>query len=260
MLNNIFIKSLTKLGLTEFEARVYEYLATQKKVNFTELAKELSTNRMNVYRAMAKLEELELITKNKNTGQYVITSPNKILSLLRYQEVEFSRISEDFSAALPYILDNFYLDKKEPKVQIFEGRRDFMRLVNQTIDELESGSELLWLCEGEELYGIVDTEYFNVELGSKRKAKNVKARILAGFYNDKIFGEDNRNLDLERVVKRLPKEFNTLGTVSIAGDKVVLWNTVNPRAVLVDDKVMAGVFTGIFEYIWNNVNNLNSEN
>jgi predicted transcriptional regulator len=253
MLNNIFIKSLTKLGLTEFEARVYEYLATQKQVNLTELAKQLVTNRMNIYRALAKLEEFELITKDKITGQFTITSPNKILSLLRYQEIEFSRISEDFSSALPYILDNFYLDKKEPKVQIFEGRRDFMRLMNQTIDDLKPNSELLWLCEGEELYNIVDTEYFNLELGGKRKAKNVTARILAGFENYKIFDEDNENKKLDRQVKKLPKSISTLGTISIAGDKVVLWNTVNPRAVLIDDKIMAGVFAGIFEYIWASV-------
>jgi sugar-specific transcriptional regulator TrmB len=250
MLINIFIKSLTKLGLTEFEARVYEYLATQKKANFTELAKQLVTNRMNIYRAMAKLEEFELINKDKTTGQFTITSPNKILSLLRYQEIEFSRISDDYSAILPYILDNFYLDKKEPKVQIFEGRRDFMRLMNQTIDDLKPESELLWLCEGEELYEIVDIQYFNLELGSKRKAKKVKARILAGFDNVKIFNQENQNKELDRKIKRLPKGFSSLGTISIAGDKVVLWNTVNPRAVLIDDKVMAGVFTSIFEYIW----------
>jgi predicted transcriptional regulator len=253
MLNNIFIKSLTKLGLSELESRVYEYLATQKQVNLSELAKQLSTNRMNIYRTMAKLEEFELITKDKITGQFTITSPNKILSLLRYQEIEFSRISEDFSSALPYILDNFYLDKKEPKVQIFEGRRDFMRLMNQTIDDLKPNSELLWLCEGEELYNIVDTEYFNLELGSKRKAKNVTARILAGFDNYKIFDEDNENKKLDRQVKKLPKSFSTLGTISIAGGKVVLWNTVNPRAVLIDDKIMAGVFVGIFEYIWSSL-------
>jgi predicted transcriptional regulator len=253
MLNNIFIKSLTKLGLTEFEARVYEYLATQKKVNFTELAKELSTNRMNVYRAMAKLEELELITKDKISGQFIITSPNKILSLLRYQEVEFSRISEDFSAALPYILDNFYLDKKEPKVQIFEGRRDFMILLNRLIDELEPGSDLLWLCEGRELWEIVDIDYFNRELGAKRHAKKVRARILAGDNINKVWLDEYQNDLLNREFRVLPAGFSTLGTISIAGDKVVLWNTVNPRAVLIDDKVMAGVFTGIFEYIWGKV-------
>jgi predicted transcriptional regulator len=251
MLNNIFIKSLTKLGLSELESRVYEHLATQKQVNLSELAKQLSTNRMNIYRAMAKLEEFELITKDKITGQFVITSPNKILSLLRYQEIEFSRMSEDFSSALPYILDNFYLDKKEPMVQIFEGRRDFMMLMNQTIDDLKPNSELLWLCEGEELYEIVDTQYFNLELGAKRKAKNVTARILAGFDNDKILSQENENDKLDRQVRTLPKSFSTLGTISIAGDKVVLWNTINPRAVLIDDKVMAQVFTGIFEYIWN---------
>jgi predicted transcriptional regulator len=253
MLNNIFIKSLTKLGLTEFEARVYEYLATQKQVNLSELAKKLSTNRMNIYRAMTKLEEFELIIKDKITGQFTITSPNKILSLLRYQEIEFSRISEDFSSALPYILDNFYLEKKEPKVQIFEGVRDFMRLMNQTIDDLKPNSELLWLCEGEGLYNIVDTEYFNLHLGAKRKAKKVTARILAGFDNDKIFQESNENEELDRKVKRLPQSFSTLGTISVAGDKVVLWNTINPRGVLIDDKVMAEVFTGIFEYIWSTV-------
>ena len=35
--------------------------------------------------------------------------------------------------------------------------------------------------------------------------------------------------------------------------KVALGYIVNPRAVLIDDKVMAEVFTKIFEYIWNKV-------
>jgi hypothetical protein len=101
------------------------------------------------------------------------------------------------------------------------------------------------------LYSIVDGEYFNLELGAKRNAKGVTARILTNPNNTKIFQESNKNQELNRQVKKLPENFSTLGTISIAGSKVVLWNTVHPRAVMIDDPVMAKVFTDIFESIWN---------
>jgi sugar-specific transcriptional regulator TrmB len=247
----ILTKTLLKLGLTSFEAKVYEFLVTNPEVSVTEIAKEFSTNRINIYRAMEILESKGLVSKDETQKKlkYHILTPTKIQSLLQFEEIEFSRLNRELDDAMPYILDNFYLDKKEPKVQIFEGRRDFMILLNRMVDELVPNSDILWMAEGEELYSVVGQEYFNQELASKANKKNVKAKILAGAENDRILNE-KMSKELNYQFKKLPKGFSTIGTISIAGDKVVFWNTINPRAVLIDDATISTVFKDLFDFVW----------
>jgi predicted transcriptional regulator len=250
----ILSKTLLKLGLTNLETRVYELLVTSPKVSITEMAKQLSTNRINIYRAMEILETKGLLIKENSTKKikYQILSPAKIKSLLQFEEIEFSRLSRELGDAMPYILDNFNFDKKQPKIQTFEGRRDFMILLNRMVDELVPNSEILWLAEGEEFYSLVGEQYFNLELATKSKNKNVSAKILAGANNDYLIDEIIGK-ELNYQVKKLPKSFNTNGTVSIAGSKVIIWNTVNPRAVLIDDVTIASLFKNLFEFVWDNI-------
>jgi hypothetical protein len=117
---------------------------------------------------------------------------------------------------------------------------------------LEIGGELLWIAEGEEMYEIMNDHYFNVEMGSRRAKKQVIAKILAGSKNKTLQSPENlkREIALNRQVKYLPEQVNTLGTVAIAGSKIINWNTVYPRATVIDDIVMARVYTDLFNFMW----------
>jgi hypothetical protein len=65
--------------------------------------------------------------------------------------------------------------------------------------------------------------------------------------------ERNKNELIERQVKILPKGFSSLGTIAIFGNKIVNWNTVIPRAIMIEDEVMAKTYRDIFDFFWDSL-------
>ena len=67
---------LTKIGLSELQAKIYLYLISQKEQKTpTEIADDLGENRTTVYSAAEKLEALGLISK-KEKGKIAAYTPN----------------------------------------------------------------------------------------------------------------------------------------------------------------------------------------
>ena len=249
MQSDILSKSLKKLNLSELAVGIYLELLSDNKLNVSDLARILRTHRPTIYKAIDELSLVGLI--NKET--IIIEPPSRIVAILRHNELENKRISDDLSDALPQFLNQYYATTKTSSVKICEGKNNFVKLINECMEELEPNSEILWFCEGLELYEIIDSYYFNIELGSRRKKKNTKARILASHNNYKVLEKQNKNEELDRVVKVLPKECSSLGTIAVFGNRIVNFNTVIPRATVMDDPVMAKVYRGLFEVIWDRI-------
>jgi predicted transcriptional regulator len=249
MQTDILAKSLHKIGLSELATNVYLEILGDNTNNVSTLAKILRTHRPTIYKAIDELAELDLI--NKKT--LVIEPPSRIVAIIRHQEIENKRIGDDLSEILPQFLNQYYATNKTSSVKIYEGRNNFVKMINECMEELEPNSEILWFCEGLELYEVIDPYYFNIELGSRRKKKNIRARILASFDNNKVTAKENKNEELDRLVKVLPKECSSLGTIGIFGNRIVNFNTVLPRVTVMDDAVMAKVYRGLFDLIWNGI-------
>ena len=61
-----------------------------------------------------------------------------------------------------------------------------------------------------------------------------------------------KNNDLElRETKFMDKEFSQSGCLWITKNKVINWNTILPKAIVIEDQVMAQFYVGLFESIWN---------
>ena len=244
MLPNVLFKSLLDLGVSEFDAKIYQYLLEKPDSSVTQIAVDLSTNRVRVYDSFKKLQEIDLLEKS-DSGSLSPAPPTRILSKLRFKETQTRRLSTDLEEVIPDLLYQYNSKARNPTVKIYEGRSNFIRLITEILEESEPGSELLWLAEGEELYDIFGNEFFNQDLGKKRVTKSVKARILANS-NNKL----NSDLKLEREVRYLPKGFGTPGTILISGAKIVNWNTVIPKVIMLEDIVMAKVYTQVFDLLW----------
>jgi sugar-specific transcriptional regulator TrmB len=244
MLPNVLFKSLIDLGVSEFEAKVYQYLLDKPTASVSQMAIDLSTNRVRIYDSFKKLQETDLLDKT-DSGLLSPAPPTRILSKLRFKETQTRRLSTDLEEVIPDLLYQYNSKARNPTVKIYEGKNNFIRLVHDILEELEVNSELLWLAEGEELYDIFGNEYFNQELGKKRFAKGVKAKILANPLN-----KLQTDMKLNREVRYLPKSFQTPGTIMISGAKIVNWNTVIPKVIMIEDVVMAKVYTQVFDLLW----------
>jgi predicted transcriptional regulator len=246
MQSDLLSKSLTKLGLGKLAIQVYIELLSNSSQKVVDLAQKFRVHRPMIYRAMTEIRELGLMSFEN----LEIEPPSRVVAMLRHEEIENKRLSDDLSEILPSYLNEYYATKKYSRVKTFEGKNEFIKLLNQCIDELQPEGEVLWFSEGMELYDIIDPYYFNFELASRRKKKGNKARILASFENTVSTSKQNKNELVERKVKILPKGFSSLGTIAIFGNKVVNWNTVIPRAIMIEDEVMAKTYRDIFNFFW----------
>lgn len=241
---NVLFYSLIDLGALPFDAKLYQYLLDNPVFNISRIAKELATNRVRIYDVLKRLEALNLVEKTED-GTTVVVSPIKILSQLRLKENSAKKLSSDLEEIMPELLYKIESTNKIPAVRVYEGKDNIVRLATEIVEGLQPNSELLWLAEGEELYEITGFEYFIKELGTRRHNKSVRVRILASYNNPM-----RTDPLLTREFRFLPKSFETPVTITIAGNKIVYWNTVNPKVIVIEDRLAAKVQTQIFDLLW----------
>lgn len=245
MQSNILFKSLINLGVTEFDAKLYQHLLENPNYSVAQISRDFSTSRVRIYDSFKRLELQELVERQSENGSFRAVSVTRVQSKLRLKEAQTRKLSTDLDEIMPELLYNFSADSKVLSVKAYEGKDSFVRLATELIEELKPNSELLWISEGQELYDMVGFDYFISELGTRRHKKQVNVKILANYKNTL-----KTDLLLTREFRYLPPNFETLGTIAIAGSKIIHWNTVTPKVITINDTVMAKVYTQIFYLLW----------
>jgi sugar-specific transcriptional regulator TrmB len=87
-------QTLTKLGLTKLQAKVYLALAKMDQATLTSISSSLKVDRANVYRVIAHLQKIELVEKMIMTPAHFKALPvdEGIRMLLESKETEYFKI------------------------------------------------------------------------------------------------------------------------------------------------------------------------
>jgi sugar-specific transcriptional regulator TrmB len=237
------------LGLSELEGNIYLDLIKSREVPVTELAKRYNTNRVRVYKAFENLEKLGLIERENDFSKITeVESPGRVLALLKDKENQLKLQVEKFEEFAPELTYSYEKSEKTPRVKIYEGIGQMGKLLLQTLEEVQG--EYLWLNEGEDLNALFNAEYFFTEYSQKRAKKGIRVRILANTDNISIKRFDHVAVQELRQVRYLPPQYQSPGTITIYNDKMILWNTFIPRAIVIYDKQLAQIQRDIFEMLW----------
>jgi hypothetical protein len=121
------------------------------------------------------------------------------------------------------------------------------------IEETPKGEEILAISEGDDFYNIIDWDYFEENWMFPRIRKGVYVRMLTRF--DNVLYKTLQKNDKEhlRQMRVLPKSFKSLGSIWISNNKIINWNTVMARAIVIEDRVMADFYREMFEVLWGSV-------
>jgi sugar-specific transcriptional regulator TrmB len=237
------------LGLEYVEGGLYLELIKDRTVPVSKLAEKLGTNRVRIYKAFEKLEKIGLIERENDFSKITeVEPPSRVLALLRDKENELKRQLHQFEEIAPELMYSYEKSEKTPRVKIYEGIGQMGKLLLQTLEEVKD--EYLWMNEGEDLNALFNTEYFYTEYSQKRAKKNVSVRILANTNNISIKKFADRAEKELRQVRFLPVAYQSPGTITIFNDKIILWNTFIPRAIMIYDKQLAQIQRDIFEMTW----------
>lgn len=246
MLSKNLKNALTELGLDIEAIKVYEQLLNLKNPTITEISGNIGTYRRKVYEVLENLFEIGLVEESR----LIPKSPGIIATLLKAKQYKLNSSLVGFQDELPNILSNFFQQGRSPDIRVFDGLNKFLYLFNTILDEIENDQEILSFNEGDDLYEVLDLDYFFNFWIERRVQKGVRIKILASHTNSlwkKEFYKDKIKL---RKTKLLKCNKATNGCYWVFGSKIILWDTATPKAILIDNTLLADLFKAQFEMIW----------
>lgn len=260
MLQEKIIEAVIELGLTKFEAGIYILLLDQKTPTITELVTRTGTYRRKVYEALQRLNEMGLIEHQADySREIVVMSPVVLDTLLKSRQYELNKVSLNYQDILPQLMTNYFSEGKVPQIQVFDGLNKFQYLFNTILDQTKDNTEMLSYNEGQDLYDILDLNYFLSVWVAKRVAKKVFARVLANGDNPAAKKEKLNDKIKYREIRILNNNRQNQGCYWVVGTKVILWDTAAIKAITIESHLLANMFTEIFDNQWTTAKVDNSE-
>ena len=240
---DLLLSSLLELGLTEFESNLYQALLKEDAPSVTPIAKQLNVERLTVYRGLRKLEELGLVSARASHSRLIpVEPPTKIISLLKQRQSTAYNLSDQLTALLPDLLNNYYQGTRQPKIRVFEGRESFISLLDELVNESDG---VIYTVGSPSILAFVP-DYMDTYIQNRRK-KNILSKHMA-FRSPWLAMRDQKK-DL-REVKWFPPEYKADAAFSIYGNKVAIWNTVMPKFVVIEDRIIRDLFKAVFDALW----------
>jgi sugar-specific transcriptional regulator TrmB len=254
MQSSILQKSLIQIGLSIDEINVYMSMLDMPKISVSSICQLTGYNRMKAYKILDHLKELGFVYMNKDyISGITVTSPTRVVAMLRDQEEQSKRLANTLSSNLPALLAHFYNNKSSSYVRVFQGKYQLGLLFDEVLEQTSEGGEFLSLGEGEDFNDMVDRDYLLMWI-RRRVKKNINIRVL--IKNDNEFFKSQIQKDAQdlRQTKVLPKGFmDENGLMNIFGEKLVIWDTLLLEAVVIDNRNMANLFRSMFDGIWNSL-------
>lgn len=252
MSSDIISKSLEKLGLSDFTISVYQELLHNQDHDISSLAFRLNTYRSKIYNSLDELKNLGLILGKTQdySRQIVLENPIKISTSIRQQQSKLNLLVNELDEYLPQIQNQYYSSKKQPITKVYQGITQFKNFFDQVLEETEFGGEILVIGDGQDFEDIITAEYFLQSWMQRRLEKSIKVRILAKYFNQRLKSIMKNNEIELRETKFLNQAFNQPGCLWVTKNKVINWNTVLPKAIVIEDQIMAKFYQVLFEGMW----------
>ncbi len=241
-------KTLTSLGLTEGEAKVYLALSELGSSTVGPITKKSRVAYSNIYDILDRLTKkglISFITKNK-TKHFQAASPSNINLYLEKKEKEIQIQKQSLKEIIPN-LEKLQEIKPSQKAEIFLGKKGLRTAYEKLLKNKTKKDESLFFYIHKEEFAEESNLFYNSisDIGKKTKSKG-------------ICNEDYKNSWFSKKAKYLNIKFTDLplpGNIDIAGDKVLIvsWHDTI-FSVLIHSSHLASDLKTYFDKIWKTIN------
>ena len=249
MKSDIIKNCLMQLGFDELEIDLYLLIFKSKKINVTSLANELDTNRPRIYSILDKFLAINLVLKDEN-GLLSLESPSKITSLLLQKKYQFEYLHNTLTEVLPDINKEFHSIHRQPFIKIYEGKQQIINSILEILDE--AIDEIVTYGNPKCLFDLVDRDFHN-QWSMLRAKKGVRSKLLIHNFPEFIWSVEKAKEHL-REYKFLPEGNLCQGLVYVYSNTVVMINPVVPKAIKIEDKIIADTHRQMFNNLWDGIN------
>lgn len=247
-MSSVLYEAFEQVGLSQIEAEIYLNLLNKTNLSLTELANELKIDRVKFYKAIHNLIEIELIT-SLSKGKYSVEPPSKISSLIKHKERQQHKIWENLQVLLPDLNASYEAHTHKPYFSVFENTKQFMNLFDSVLDDAQD--EILFYGNVEYWINSISLTY-QKEWTYLRAKRSIQSRMLFFDTPDMKWFLD-RNESQLRAYKILPKNHICKGVFYIYGTTIIQWNPLMPRAIKIQDSIMAETMRSMFETLWDSL-------
>jgi sugar-specific transcriptional regulator TrmB len=247
-MSNVLYDAFEQIGLSQIEAEIYQHFLNRTDLSLTELANELKVDRVKFYKAIHNLLETELIT-SLSKGKYSVEPPSKISSLIKHRERQQHKTWESLQELLPDLNASYESHTQKPYFSVYENTKQFMNLFDSVLDDAQG--EILFYGNVEYWINSISLTY-QKEWTYLRAKRNIHSRMLY-FDTPDMDWFLRRNDSQLRKYKILPKNHICKGVFYVYGNTTIQWNPLLPRAIKIQDSIMAETMRSMFETLWDSL-------
>lgn len=247
-------KELIEFGLSEKEANVYTSLLEMEIATVQEIAKKTKIPRTSSYVVLESLKKKGLvsISDDKKVQQYVATSPEIFLNVLKERLREQEHILKSMEVAVPSLKALHKDTKHKPKVLVYEGENS----VKQAYYELSplNFKDDLRVFENPALMARHLPGFLERDI-TERKKKGVKMFAIHPNTKESVeIGKISKKLKPSDEISTIPvqkfKHPNQSIDFAVYGDETSFASLEQSFVITIKNQEIADTLKNIFDLAW----------
>lgn len=243
--------TLRELGLREQETDIYVHACLLGPSTVAVLSRQLGLSAPNVYKLIARLEEVGLTSFSEQKGYYrklVVRPPSTLMQLLEERRGDLNKLSDGLQKDMGTLLASFVQGEAPPVCRVLQGEAAFLRATELLFDD--AGDEICLVGSLDEFVEAVSPETYSA-LAQKRIERGIRLRALL---RDTDLARDARKKgEKELRDVRFLSEGAPVASMQLTRRKAIVWQPKARVAVVIDDESVVGLWRTMFEGLWKQV-------
>jgi sugar-specific transcriptional regulator TrmB len=239
---------LRKIGLTEYETKVYVALLDLGKATSGEILQKSNINTGKIYDILGALKNKGFVSEIIESGvkKFSPADPKQIFNYLEEKKEDIQNQEQTLNEIVPDILKRINAIKEPQRVEVFYGFKG-LKIAHQKEINRYSAKETLRVLGimGREKYPPSIYNFYINNLYSKRISSKVKIKKIL----DKEAKKHRKDHEKEAQIKYFPY-VSPVAVVTIGNLTIIDIVTENPIIITIESKEVAESFTQQFELLW----------
>ncbi|MBI2410644.1 MAG: hypothetical protein HYV32_01980 [Candidatus Kerfeldbacteria bacterium] len=241
--------SLTELGLTENEMKLYTLSLFHGPRPVAQLAQLMGIPRPNIYKLIVGLEAYGLAHfshRKRYTRTFVVEPPSALLEQLRKKREQIVKLDQTVTMLMPDLYALYHQGETPTKIQILSGAHQYEKAIREMFDEVKD--ELYFFGSVSHFIDSVSPQVFS-RLTERRIERQIclKAMMVDEPHVQELIQRAKEEL---REVKLLPQDKQCITSFQLSAHTALIWQPAAPLAVRIQDEYIVAMLKLLFEQVW----------
>lgn len=245
-----YIESLTKLGLTQDQAKIYEVLVSATVLPARLISRNSGVSRELCYVVLGQLEELGLVEKSSQgkVSLFKALHPRNIKRILEEKKEKILMAEQTYHDVVMKMISDFNVSHSRPYIKFYEGLEGLQKTYGHILRHAKTVRVMrsLYDYENQEIRSMITEQI------KKQSEKGIKSYVLTPLLPHMKTEKLTYNTQKNVIRKIVSKESFTLPAQVIIYNNTVSITSMNKEIVttIIENEDIAKTFLTLFIYMW----------